>query len=378
MSKFNVICLDDEETVSSLIKRLNNSTNRIHIDYKYPKPFPKQIEEIITWDRAHLLDGLVLDLRLDQTVAQGQEQADYRAGSLAQEIRTLATEGKLSAFPIFLWSIDKRLSKSFNKDMSSQELFDFTLLKEDFPEKASERAMQLAAIVQAYKDIGISIKKMKCFGDLLGLREQDSGALDPRVGESFLRQPRSFPIHSYAKYVLDQVVLISGPLIDELTLCARLGIDQEKSDDFHKLLEKLDAGCSYKGPFGDGWKRWWWPLVERWWERIQPNGKAMTSLAAPDRVDVLKARLKLKRLSVAEAIGAEYGQFFSTVCQVLKVPLDPLDGFVVAATGRLPWHDKEYISREAALNRAKYNVHLELDPFEKNRLESLKKHKVIK
>jgi hypothetical protein len=55
-----------------------------------------------------------------------------------------------------------------------------------------------------------------------------------------------------------------------------------------------------------------------------------------------------------------------------------MDGFVVAATGRLPWHDKEYISREAALNRAKYNVHLELDPFEKNRLESLKKHKVIK
>jgi hypothetical protein len=87
------------------------------------------MEDIVLWDKSQKLDGLILDLRLDQTVGQGQEQADYRAGSLAQEIRTLATEGKISAFPIFLWSIDKNLSKSFNRDSSSQEIFDFTLLR---------------------------------------------------------------------------------------------------------------------------------------------------------------------------------------------------------------------------------------------------------
>jgi hypothetical protein len=373
MRKYKFVCLDDEDTVTSLIKTLNKRTALFQIKLEYPKPFPKQVEDIIALDKTSSIDGLILDLRLDQAVGEGQTQADYRAGSLAQEIRTLATEGKLSPFPVFLWSIDTKLSKSFNRDNTIQDLFDIIILKEEFPEKATVIATQLASVAKAYKDIETSMSRSKGFSSLLKLKEENDSLLDPRIGEEFFKSPKSFPVHAYAKYILNQIVITSGPLVDEATICARLGLDVKKSEDVSKLMKMLEPKCLYKGPFGDGWRRWWWQLVEKWWLQLGKDMKPMTSLPASDRVDILKTKTGLKRLAVAKPFAEGYGNYFSTVCQVLGFPLDPIDGFVVASTGKLPWQDKSYISREAALNRAKYNVQLELDPFERERLQTLKK-----
>lgn len=372
MSKYKFLCLDDEDAVQSLIRTLNRKSSRIHIEWGFPKTFTQQIEQIIALDKDSSIDGLMLDLRLDQSVGDNGESADYRAGALAQQIRTLATEKKISAFPIFLWSIDAKLSKSFNKDNTSQMLFDMVILKGELPDNASLVEKRLASVAKAYKDIAASLKKSNSFFDLLQLPEADRCLMNPRIGEEFAQGPKSFPVHVYASYILNEIILMAGPLIDESLLCARLGLDSNQSS-LSGLFENLDAKCQYEGPFGDAWKRWWWPLVEKWWLSLDEHGKPMTSLPAPDRVDVLKKKLKLKGLVAAKPYANGYGQYFSTVCQALEFPLDPIDGFVIASSGMKPWQDKCYLSREAALNRSKYNVRVELDPFEKERLQSYKK-----
>ena len=49
------------------------------------------------------LDGLILDLKLDDLPNNHHKRAEFRGTSLAQEIRTRQKEGGLKGFPIILF-----------------------------------------------------------------------------------------------------------------------------------------------------------------------------------------------------------------------------------------------------------------------------------
>ncbi len=115
------LCLDDEEAkVKPIVELIENANSDIKIDVRTPIQFDDEVRQL---GKASF-DGLLLDLRLDRATDEGGNRVNYRALSLAQELRTRMTEGEINAFPIVLWSVDANFKVSFDRDETGHDLFD--------------------------------------------------------------------------------------------------------------------------------------------------------------------------------------------------------------------------------------------------------------
>jgi hypothetical protein len=321
-------------------------------------------------------DGVILDLRLDQFVnwedPEG-ERADYRATTLAQEVRTRATEGKFKDCPLVLWSTDSRLKASYNRDGTGHDLFDLKCVKDEIlnEEHAKRIALRLVSLVSGYKQIA------KIKGDRTGKNQlfrflgfkNEIGFLDPRIAASFATREGPVPVHEYARFLIYDLLEPAGPLIDERTLAARLGVDPNSSPDFKVLKDTHFKQARYKGPFSSGWPRWWAHLVEDRWLKLKGNTAALRPMPASQRVAILQKALGLKNLVVAQAATKGYSERFWTVCKATRLPLDPRDGLIVQARNFKVWHDKAYVSLKAALDGSMEDAGLKVDPIDLERLK---------
>ncbi len=90
---------------------------------------------------------------------------------------------------------------------------------------------------------------------------------------------------------------------------------------------------------------------------------------------MLSKKLSIRKLESSMPIDGEgddkYSDRFSTICQALCVPLDPIDGFALADRMARPWLEKRYVSRKVALSPAKHDFREPLDGLERKRLERL-------
>jgi hypothetical protein len=365
------VCLDDDtESVADLVELLNSFSPELVIGAKPPHPFDDQIKEIVTKAKASQLTGLILDLRLDELKSGDLPLARYSAPSIAQEMRTLMTQKRVPPFPIVLWSIDQKMARSYNPDLTSHDLFDSYIDKPEVPNAAERYASELLSLSAGYRQLTSAAKKNLSFYKLLGVAEKH---IDPRVGEPFVIKS-GLPTHTYALYILKLLIRRSGPLIDKATVCARLGVSMN-SPAIDRIFSRLTKQVSYKGPFGDAWPRWWAHALEDWWQKITREPETLTSFTAEDRVAKLRKALRLTRgVEVATPIGNDYSRYFTAVCSVTNKPLDPVDGFVVADPGAQPWHDKVYVSREAALDPSAYDKKFTIDPMEEGRLRAVRLH----
>jgi hypothetical protein len=361
--------LDDEDpkTVRPYTRQILSKNTNLAIEHLPPLSYDKQIRLLQTEE----YDGLILDLRLDQN-SNWQDDTDktkamYRAATLAQEMRTRAAEGGKD-FPIILWSTDEKLRKSYLKDDTSHDLFDLKCVKSDIEDTnlAKEIAVQLVSLAEGYK----SISKSKKIRQLLAFEE--SSFLDPRI-LAYLEEllQRHAPPHEYARFVLKDLLDTSGPLIDERTSAARLGVDMGKSKDWPTLLGKLKKS-TYQGVFKEGWPRWWAYYIEEWWDALSKDMPPLRSTPAAERVARLQKKFRLKELTKAEPIRPDYSQAYWTICQATQRPLDPRDGFVLDVETKL-WQSKEYVSSHAELTGERQRKGLRLDPLEVARVSRLKK-----
>ncbi len=151
MAKY--LYLDDEQpaAVRPFLRELRRWRDDLEIEHHAPQPYHDQLPRL----SHETFGGLILDLRLDQFPSweKAGGKAEYRATTLAQEIRTRATERK-GAFevPIVLWSTDERLRESYTRDDTGHDLFDLKCVKtdiSDYPAKAEQIADQLASLVAA-------------------------------------------------------------------------------------------------------------------------------------------------------------------------------------------------------------------------------------
>ena len=163
-----------------------------------------------------------------------------------------------------------------------------------------------------------------------------------------------------------------GPLIDELTLAARLGVDTATSEDWEKLKGKFSKAAKFNGPFGEGWVRWWAALLEVWWRSLDVDMPFLRTTSASERVKLICKHTKLTGLSAAKPIGEGYSETYWTVCQATQKPLDPRDGLIIDQPDAKLWQDKLYVSLEAELTRERHMKGLRLDPLDKGRLPRLK------
>jgi hypothetical protein len=364
MKKYRFLCLDDNvDEVQRATARLGEAVDALEIETRAPLEFKKQVSDISKRRRDKKLDGLILDLRLDQNAPAGSKTVDYKAQLLATGLRTRMAASTLRDFPVVLWSISQKLARSYDKDITSHDLFDLVFDKDDLHSKQEIKlaADQLVSLSKGYESItsqsGTAIR-----WDRL-LRAPSEAFIDSRLSGSL---DRTLPVHVIARFILKKLVEHPGVLIDESILCARLGITVSSfhSSDIEKDLRRF----SYKGPFSEGWPRWWWSAIENWWRRLDADVAPLLSFNAEERVKQLKDA-GYQKLQPAIGIAKGYSTRFTTVCQKLRRPLDVVDGFALSGRKLEPWQERLYVSAEVATKPGRYLFDGEFDPLEAERLK---------
>lgn len=388
--------LDDEkpETVEPYIEEVEDYAEPLTIRLAHPKLYQHQIEEVMEGG----YDGIILDLRLDRAPnpdpdSEGK-RADYRASTLAQEIRTRAAESSAKKArrgrgecPIVLWSTDDRLDTSYTRDHTSHDLFDLLCVKQDIvsdepsvPEekKAPWVARRLVALAEGYDTIGYVRDKVglksRQFYRFLGFEERPT-FLDQRLAElDPFRDPQSRfrPAHEYARFILRELLEATGPLIDRPTLAARLGIDEARSPAFDEVLESLFSEAEYTGPFAAGWPRWWASKVDEAWVALLDKPGPLRSTPADERVAILKEKGGVNKIAPADPIAAGGSTTYWVVCRATGRPLDPREGFVLETRRKFPWQGDEYVSSAAVLQGLLSQSDLILAPSEQRRADLLR------
>lgn len=365
--KVRFLCIDDE---AGSVSRLANTLNRynITIEVKPPKAFDAQVAEVASMAIDNKIDGALLDLRLDDR-KNSSVDVHYSAPALAQQLRQLQAnvDTRVPEFPIVLWSVEEKISHSYSPDTTSHDLFDLVCSKEEVVEDAPGLARKLYSVGAAYKKIA-DARVRKCdLKYLLGVPEGIE--LDPRLTTATSLAPRA-PLYEVARFLKRKLVSRPGPLIDENTVLARLGVDGESPDKVG-LLSKLTAVCGYKGPFYEGWSRWWSHGVDQVWLSIAPDKRRLSKILPAERVSSLSSYFGLHGLVPSRVIDDTYSPYVAVACDCTGRAIDPIDGFIVADELREPWHARRYVSRQVASNPAQFNFRSQLEPHEQQRLAAL-------
>jgi hypothetical protein len=372
MSNIRYLCIDDKPVeVEIALRRLRRNSSELFVKCVAPIALDRQVKVIRNLSKSRRLDGIVLDLRLDDSAQKNQIPVDYKAQQLASNLRTHMADGKIKDFPIVLWSISEKLAKSFNRDLLSHDLFDHVIDKEELDDNRAITAAILVSLAKGYKSIAKISRTLTFWPEMLRLPK--GLVLDTRIGEALKPSLKTCSVHVIAGYVLNKLIKATGPLVDKDTLCARLGIATSSFDD-SALSQELDNVAGYRGPFHEAWPRWWWAAVEIWWQSKVDEVSSPLSITAEDRLRKLKNVFSRgKSLRVAKPITERYSKRFTTVCQSLRQPLDPIDGFMISAAGLEPWQDRQYVSALVALKPSKYRFRGQLATQEKERSQSLRK-----
>lgn len=375
-AKLKYLYLDDEPNqVKAYSDWLEDANPNITVTNATPKLFGEQLDLI----KSQKWDGLIFDLRLDAFPNDDGDIVEYKAFSLAQEIRTQASDGALTDIPIVIFSSDQNLQKLYRGDQTGHDLVDGCYDKNDVQKNVLKIAAELESLANGYRAIrdckkrGAQSKLM----ELLRLEEKRGELLDKRLLSCFPSRENISP-HEYARTILQSIVRRPGALIGEEILAARLGVDIGASDGWHSLLSVISKipGAKYDGPFASAWPRWWSSLIEAWWNELKDCPGSLGTLRANDRVEFLKKVTKIKALMAAMPIEKQYSDRFWTICFIYLQPLDPVNGIWIDEPEPKPWQEKRYLSQKAALNevdnsKGSYKV----NPAEAERFEALRKRR---
>jgi len=334
--EYRLIYIDDDLGNASIFKDGLITNKLLDVTVIKADDFEKQLKEIIKIQKD--FDGIILDLKLDEN-QKGERKAFYTAPALAQQLRSKSIDKKngfKEEFPIFLLTSKTKLIKYYTSDKVSHDLFDRCYIKEpNFGESGKLFEKEIHSFILAYK----TIKKAKNFYDLLGI--EDSNIIKIVFEYTF----KGSLVADKAKFIYKKIIKKSGILIDDKILAARLGIDLQKSSDWELLKKKLRK-IQYSGIYGDCFERWWMHLLNEWWKK-NISSINLASLAAKERVDLLKKSLKIKNLKDAKLIPKTSSTRYWTICQSLLRPIDPDDGFRLRKSNPESWQDMEYITLES-------------------------------
>jgi hypothetical protein len=323
----------------------------------------EQIQFVEQKEREGMLDGLILDLRLDDYPNAQLKKANFRGTSLAQEIRTRQKEGILKPFPIILFSGNDQVSSSLER--SGKDLFDICIEKESTNDtNYITYRKKLYALAEGYKLISAANTKL---AEILKVNYEI-------IDERFLSELNDLadePIHVIAHFLINELIKKQGLLINEKVLAARLGIDISQSTDWTKILNSLSE-TKYSGVFASGWDRWWMPKIDEWWRNTIEADTYLRSTPTSIRVKLIKEKLGFNDLKPAEKIEKADSDEFWTICKGYNRPLDPVDGLVVEGQENLyPWQDAEFVSIDAAIRRKNNYAWKKVAKLEEERLNEL-------
>ena len=350
------------EKVQGLVVGLNKK-DLLDVIFFEPKGNWEDEIQALQEDRAdNKFQGLLLDLRLQDEPNKEKKISRYRGSSLAQEIRIRAKEGTFADCPIILLSASDNLKASL--DQTSKDLFDLIIEKDYLGDTFSyEKAQQiLISVAGGYE----ALLKKPGLDDLFKV---DLSLLDRRFLNELTLMYNHKSAHIFAGFVIKQLIQKSGPLINIILLSSRLGVNLATSEDHKKFMDLL-MPFEYKGLFYDGWQRWWFHDIEKWWLENFPN-TILRLLNASERVELISKKFNLNLTPHTKTPRSKSEKFWA-ICKGTRNPIDPTDGFVIADQDNLfPWQDKEYVSIDEALERKHIDIWKSIASMEKSKYEKL-------
>jgi hypothetical protein len=372
----NYLYVDDEsiDSLESLTSSVSGTFNEstLKINPQNPSDFNLNLEELINGLSEY--QGLILDWRLDKLPNEGKF-FQFRAGSVAQEIRIRQAEGSIKSIPIVLWSTNENLQDSYTSDTASHDLFDQQHDKIKIQEdtvKAQTSGIELISLATGYPDIKANLDDIGQLNLNVFNLDDKYFELLPKSFVEQLKQLSNLSVHEYARIFIKEIIQRPGVLVSEELLAAKLGISIESSSDWNSLIE-LIGEFVYRGPFHQAWRRWWWHLIEKnWWSAIAPKGESLRSLNAEERVSFIKDTTKLQNLMSAQGIKPSYQTNFQTICEYYRKPLDSIDGVTIKEKEPFMWQEKRYLSLDAVLRRLGSDEGLRPHPVEIERINLLK------
>ena len=174
------------------------------------------------------------------------------------------------------------------------------------------------------------------------------------------------PHHEIVKFILKNLISVSGLLIDENMLASRLGVDISSSkEEWRKLLSEIDS-FHYKGILFEGWQRWWASDLIEWWRNNLDS--ELGDLLAEERVERLNKKFGLK-LNTAHKAEKDSNTRFWTICSKTKKPISLKDAILCSEDyQKVPWQEDQYFSIDVAMNEPISNIH----PLDRDKVEKLK------
>lgn len=360
--KYKVLYIDDDASkhgfsqIEPMIDTLEES-EMIAVTPFQSGPFDKISKKL--FELINDFDAVIFDYQLDDRANDDGEKGNIKAPVLAQHMRTETTDpGKhLKDLPFILCSTDDKLQKSYTTDHTSHDLFDLKFRKDK--SNLLTVSHQIVALIEGYN----KIREVKNFNILLDTK---ISLLDERIFSRFQDHAESIPSHEYSQMILKDLIYINGPLIDESTFAARLGIDITKSADWGYLKDKIFLEAKYSGVFGNGWKRWWMDRLIAIFKDLTSYNLA--SIDALHRVELISENTGLKELTVSERIEGCSSYRYWTVCKSYNKPLDPREGFKAKTKIEpKPWQDYNYISKHGAVNRINFEEGLDVHALDYDR-----------
>lgn len=327
---YNILYIEDNDP-SSITADLENYG--LSVKNHEPADFEVSLHEAMKYE----VDLLLLDFRLTDKTAV------FDAPTLAQTIRTKNTSNH-RRLPIVLISSEGVIS-DYYKDYTSQDLFDFAISKKQLSENLGKYTTRMISLVEGYKLLDECIKEGKSFESLLKIPKPIEAKFSPSAKDLLNSEKITSCSFMASTFIINHLVKSSGILIGEDILAARLGVDKQ-SPDWEALKEYLSE-YKYDGIYSDAYTRWWSLGLELWWKANFTENSALKRLNAGKRIELLEKKFNLNKLEIAQKIEHSKSDYFWTVCQIKRAPLDPMDGFE-KDKNIMPWEDPLYYSLLAA------------------------------
>jgi len=347
---YKILYIDDLETQSR-----EKDIENLGYEVKLYNPTSNISDLFTKLETFKVVNASVLDYRL----TKGANNACFDAPTIAQTLRTKHKED-LQDFPLILMSNETIKINEYDKDLTSQDLFDFVLTKQEFSDDMPNFKKKLDSFIKSYE----TIKRNKFdLNKILDLNAESN--LHSRMKSNTLKIGKN--IFMLSNFLYYEVIRSIGLLIGEDVLSARLGVSKE-SNDWDKLLEIIKSSF-YTGIFSDYHNRWWMKKVNKWWSETITSETTLRRLNAVERVDLLKTKLDLDLIPLKKTKHSVSSNFW-TICKYSKEPLDPFDGIELLKEYH-PWQEKEYLSIDSALFGKMENYKNQISEIDKKAIREL-------
>lgn len=364
--KFLYIDDDKKEDLQLQIDQLvNNSNGVLEIIHTNPIPMLPSLDLVTRGD----FDGIIIDQKLDipGTYQEQNYVADYFGAALAQNFRTHMAAGTagVKSVPIILMSNERNLVDYYDPDETSHNLFDLVIKKIDLTKREvgehySNYMVELSncySLVRESSDINILLD---CQKDILMY-------LDPRF-VSYIETKKNDP-YSFTFAITRTFVKSAGILANQKQMATKLGVDFVNSPDWKALCDTF-KNYKYSGVFANLADRWWFVLIEDWWESQGfPSLKTLTAL---ERVELIKEVTGLQNLSSITKKYPNQSDKYWVNCCVSDTPLDIYDAVRADCPELKMWEQPRYLDITAVLSMRATSEGYKVHPEDRYKIDILR------